>query len=72
MELFAPDSNEANFDDIEVEPEPQELHIGIPPLVQAARLRAAPSIQDIEHPTENTSDPHKECFEELLALRAKV
>lgn len=72
MELFAPDTNEANFDDIEVETEPQEPHTGTPPLVQASRLRAAPSIQVIEYPTEDPTDPYQECFEELSTLRAKV
>jgi hypothetical protein len=72
LELFSPDTNEANFDDIEVEPEPQEPHNGTLPLVQAPRLRAIPSIQVVEHPTEDASDPHEECFKELRALRDKV
>jgi len=70
VEPFSPDTNEANFDDIE--PEPQEPRTGSQPLVQAPRLRATPSIQDVEHPTEGASDPHKECFKELCALRDKV
>lgn len=72
VEPFSPDTNEANFDDIEVEPEPQEPHTVSLPLVQASRLRATPSIQVVEHPIEGASDPHQECFKELRALRAKV
>jgi bloom syndrome protein len=72
VEPFSPDTNEANFDDIEVEPGPQEPHTGTVPLVQAPRLRAAPSIQVIEHPTEDAPDPHRECFKELCSLRDKV
>lgn len=70
-ELFSPGTNEANFDfdDIEVEPEPQEPHTGTLPLVQASRLGATPSIQVVEHPTEDASDPQVECFKELCALR---
>jgi hypothetical protein len=72
VERFSPDTNEANFDDIEVEPEPQEPHTGTLPIVQALRLRATPSIQVVDRPTEDTSDPHQECFKELCALRDKV
>jgi hypothetical protein len=72
VEPFSPDTNEANFDDIVVEPEPQEPHTGTLPLVQASTLRATPSIQVVEHPTEDASDPHKECYKELCALRDKV
>jgi hypothetical protein len=72
MELFSPDTNEANFDDIEIEPEPQEPHTGTLPLLQALGLRATPSIQVVEHPTEDAPDPRQECFEELGALRDKV
>jgi hypothetical protein len=72
VEPFSPDTNEANFDELEVEPEPQEPHTGTLPLVQASRLRAAPSIQVVEHPTEDATDPHEECFKELCALRDKV
>jgi hypothetical protein len=72
VEPFSPDTNEANFDELEVEPEPQEPHTGTLPLVQASRLRAAPSIQVVEHPTEDATDPHQECFKELSALRDKV
>jgi hypothetical protein len=72
VEPFSPYTNEANFDDIEVEPEPQEPHTASLPLVQASRLRATPSIQVVEHPTEDASDPNLECFKELHALRAKV
>lgn len=69
VEPFSPDTNEANFDDIEIEPEPREPHTGLP---QASRLRAAPSIQVVEHPTEDASDPYQECYKELCALREKV
>ena len=72
VEPFSPDTIEANFDDIEVEPVPQEPHTGTLPLVRASRLRAAPSIQFVEHPAEGASDPNQECFNELLALRDKV
>ena len=72
VEPISPDTNDSNFDDIEVEPEPQEPHTGTLPLVQALRLRATPSIQVVEHPTEDTLDPHQKCFKELCALRNKV
>jgi hypothetical protein len=72
VEPFSPNTNQANFDDIEVEPEPQESHTSTLPLVQTSRLRTTPSIQVVEHPTEDASDPYRECFKELCALRAKV
>lgn len=72
VEPFSPDTNEVNFDDIEIDPVPQEPHTGSLPLVQASRLRAAPSIQFVEHPTEDASGPHLECLDELRALRNKV
>lgn len=72
VETFSPDNDEANFDDIEVESEPREPSTGIPPLVQASGHRAAPSIQVIEHQTEDTLEPYQECFKELCDLRDKV
>jgi hypothetical protein len=63
------DVMEFNYDDIEIDPFPQESHTSTLPVVQAPRLRAAPSIQFVEHSTENA---HRECLNELCALREKV
>lgn len=71
VEPFSPDTNESNFDDLEVDPVPQEPHTGTLP-VQVSRLVAAPSIQFVEHPTEDTSGFHRKCLNELRALRNKV
>ncbi|KAI0003292.1 hypothetical protein BJV74DRAFT_522612 [Russula compacta] len=43
----------------------------LPPLVQARKLRASPSIQVVEHSTEATLDFNQECFKALCALRAQ-
>jgi hypothetical protein len=70
MEPFSPDNTEANFDDIEVEP---ELRDSSPrPLVQAQRLEPAPSIEVVGYPTEDASDPNQECFKALRTLRTEV
>lgn len=71
VEPFSPIDGVANFDDIEVEPEFLEAP-SLPPLVQARRLRASPSIQVVEHSTEATLDSNQECFKALCALRAQV
>lgn len=70
VERFSPDDTEANFDDIEVEPEPREPSPA--PLVQARKLRASPSIQVVEHPIEGAVDPNQECFVALCVLRTQV
>jgi hypothetical protein len=72
VEPFSPDINDTNFDDIDVELEPQEPHTDTLLLVQAPRLRSAPSIQVVEDPTEDASDLNEECYKELYALRDKV
>lgn len=70
VEPFSPDDTEANLDDIEVEPEPREP--SPPPLVQARRLRASPSIQVVNRPIEDGLDSNQECFKALCALRTQV
>ncbi|KAI0290458.1 P-loop containing nucleoside triphosphate hydrolase protein [Russula brevipes] len=62
VEPFPPSDGETNFDDIEAEP----AGPAIPPLVQARRLRASPSIQVVEHA--DTLDLNQECLEALRAL----
>jgi hypothetical protein len=70
VESFTPTDTEANFDDIEAGPEPHEPPT--PPLVQARKLRASPSVQFVEHRTEDALDPNQECFRALCVLRNQV
>jgi hypothetical protein len=71
IEPFSPDFD-PDFDDIDPEPEPEPQEPSVPPLVQARRLRASPTLQVLEHRVEKASDPNKECYQALLELCARV
>jgi hypothetical protein len=72
LEPFSPGGIDPNFDDIEPEPEPALTESSIPPLLQARGLRASPSIQVIESHVTGASDPNKQCYDALCALRKQV
>ncbi|KAH8980804.1 hypothetical protein EDB92DRAFT_224457 [Lactarius akahatsu] len=70
VEPFSPRDTEPVFDDIE--PEAGILEPSTPPLLQARRLRASPSIQVFEEPPREWGlDENQECYQALCALRAQ-
>ncbi|KAH9053886.1 hypothetical protein EDB87DRAFT_1704563 [Lactarius vividus] len=70
VEPFSPRDSEPVFDDIE--PEAGILEPSTPPLLQARRLRASPSIQVFEEPPkERGLDENQECYQALCALRTQ-
>lgn len=81
---FSPIDDDPNFDDIELEPEPDTLPVlepvpehqpeepTLPPHLQARRPRAEPSIQVIEPPMEDTLDSNEACFRALRTLCQQV